>query len=251
MGHDHHDRDSPEAIAICRRTIDQKPFLRALYQDFYDVFINQARQLAALQGKMVELGSGGGFLKKLLPEVVTSDVCAAPAIDQVISAEHLPFEDRSLKALFLMNVLHHVPDVEMFFREAERCLVPGGRIVMIEPHRSVWSQLFYKHLHYEAWDDRATDWKLPEGGRISRANNALPWIIFWRDRSRFEKSFPHLKILERHPHTATRYLVSGGLTYPAMVPAFSYPFFRWLDGLLDHVPTLFPIYQTVVLEKVA
>jgi hypothetical protein len=36
----------------------------------------------------------------------------------------------------------------------------------------------------------AADWSFPAVGPLSGANGALPWILFERDRARFEREFP-------------------------------------------------------------
>ncbi len=42
------------------------------------------------------------------------------------------------------------------------------------------------------FDPGATDWTFPASGPLSRANGALPWIIFRRDCRSFEDRFPRL-----------------------------------------------------------
>src|SRR5690349_1641986 len=78
------DLDSAEALNVHRRIIQNKAFLKRVYLDHYDVFRETARDLKGRPGKLVELGSGGGFLKDVLPDVVTSEVCAGEGIDCVM-----------------------------------------------------------------------------------------------------------------------------------------------------------------------
>jgi SAM-dependent methyltransferase len=243
------DPDLPEMAAIHRSIILRKPFLRKLYGEHYQMFCEQAARLATLPGDMLELGSGGGFLKKHIPDLITSDVYPDASLDQVVLADRLPFEANTLKAVFLLNVLHHLPQSQTFLKELNRCLVPGGRAVMIEPYNSLWGRFFYKYLHHEPFDETVKDWESPARGRLSTSNQALPWIIFFRDRALFEQRFPRLKIVEVHLHTVTRYLLSGGLTARSMAPSFTFPFFSRIDRWLSSFKSLFPIFQTIVLEK--
>src|SRR5258708_28571916 len=218
------DLDSAEALRLHKTLIGQKPFLRQLYRDQYAAFVQQVQQLSTLQGRLLEMGSGGGFLKEIVPELISSDVCSGEAIDRVIDAAHLPFAERELKGIFLLNVLHHLPQVESFLEEADRWLVRGGRVVMIEPVYSWLACRVYKNLHHEPFDETAAMWDLPSaGGRLSRSNQALPWIIFSRDRTLFEKRFPNLRILSIQPHTVFCFLLSGGMSWRAMAPVWSYP----------------------------
>jgi hypothetical protein len=58
------DLDDPKATLAHRDLILQKPFLKRLYNDWYDVFIKKAKEIKT--GKHLEIGSGGGFLKDVL-----------------------------------------------------------------------------------------------------------------------------------------------------------------------------------------
>lgn len=243
------DIDSPSAVLVHRSIILRKPFLRRVYQDWYAVFQHQARQLTSLSGGLLEIGSGGGFLKDVMPEVITSDIGAFPTVERVMKAEALTFDRGALKGIFLLNVLHHIPEPQAFFNEAERCLARGGRVVMIEPFNSALSRWIYGQFHHEPFDPTVQSWDTPAGGRLSASNQAIPWVIFWRDRERFERLYPTLKIIQREAHTSILYLLSGGLSMRALAPSFLYPVVRIIDRLLSRLPTFFPMFQTIVLER--
>jgi len=243
------DLDSPQTISIHRRLILKKPFLRRIYLDFYSMFVDFSRDLNMLSGELLEIGSGGGFLKDIIPEVITSDIAASDGIERVFSADQLPFEDHSLKAIYLLNVLHHLDQPDAFLNEVDRCLVPHGRLIMIEPYNSLWARFFYKYLHHEPFDENMEHWQLPKQGRLSTSNQAMPWIIFWRDRDQFNARFPRLCIKVRKPHTAIAYVLSGGLSMPSVLPAFCYPLIQKIDHLLSRFPNTFPLFQTLVIEK--
>ena len=44
---------------------------------------------------------------------------------------------------------------------------------------------------------RAALWSFPEGHYMLNSNQALTWIVFDRDRDRFEREFPMLKLERR------------------------------------------------------
>ena len=242
------DLDDPAATLFHARTVQCKPFLRRLYIDFY-------RQLkkAAPDSKgrvVVELGSGGGFIKEVIEDAVTSDILELPNVDKTFSALDMPFGEGSVDAFLMIDVLHHITDSKGFFIEALRCLKVGGKIVMIEPANTLWARFIYSNFHHELFDTQA-DWTLQAGGPLSTANGALPWIIFSRDREIFEQEFPSLRITAMRNHTPFRYLLSGGLSYRQLVPSFTYQLVKAAEFALSPVNNWLGMFQTIVLEKVA
>jgi hypothetical protein len=51
----------------------------------------------------------------------------------------------------------------------------------------------------------------------------LPWIIFERDRHRFEQKFSALRIQRVQPLMPFRYLFSGGVSMRQLLPSFLDP----------------------------
>jgi SAM-dependent methyltransferase len=241
------DLDAPETLFVHRQILKDKKFLYRLYESFYKIFVDELGSRTA--GKVLELGSGGGFLKEKLPQVITSDLCAAPFIDMTVGAARLPFNPEDLSGIVMLNVLHHLAQPRTFFKETSRCLAPGGRLVMIEPFNSWFGKLVYTRLHHEPFNDQAKVWENPPVGRMSTSNIAMPWIIFWRDKAQFEKEFPELRIVKRVPHTPMGYLVSGGMSTRSLAPGFTYPWVAAADRVLSKFSRLFPTLQTLVLEK--
>jgi len=243
------DLDDPAATMLHAEIIRQKPFLRKLYTDFYRQFITAVPDFESKV--IVELGSGGGFIKEVVHNVITSDVLEVPTVDMVFSALKMPFEDAGVDAFFMVDVLHHITNPRGFFTEALRCLKVGGKIVMIEPANTCWSRFIYKNFHHEIFDPRAK-WELAAGtqGPLSQGNGALPWIIFKRDRQIFEKEFPALRIVGIQNHTPLRYLLSGGLTLRQLVPSFAYPAVKAIEYVLSPVNNLVGMFVTIELEKV-
>jgi SAM-dependent methyltransferase len=179
---------------------------------------------------VLELGAGAGFLAEYIPGLVTSEVFFCRGVSVVADGQQMPFATASLRAIVFTDVLHHLPDVRLFFREAARCLRPGGRVIMIEPWVSAWSSFIYPRLHHERYDPSAPTWEFPSSGPLSGSNQALPWIIFSRDRELFAREFPEWDVCQVLPQMPLRYLVSGGLTTRNLAPAWSYGFWKWLEG---------------------
>jgi SAM-dependent methyltransferase len=238
--------DDPETTLLHARIVQSKPFLRKLYLDFYHQLKDY---IPETQSKLiVELGSGGGFIKEVIPNAVTSDVLELPNIDKVLSALDMPFEDNSVDAFVMFDVLHHIADPRLFFAEAVRCMKISGRIVMIEPANTLWSRFIYKNFHHENFDPDS-DWTMDQTGPLSQANGAAPWIIFVRDKTIFERDFPSLSILQVRNHTPLRYLLSGGLSLRQLVPSFTYNIVKAVEFALTPMNTLLGMFQTIVLEK--
>lgn len=238
------DLDSKETLLKHKETIYKKPFLRKIYTNFYNRFKN----IKVSRGKLVELGSGGGFLRDIIPDVITSDVIKGPGIDKVFLASRMPFKKDDVSAFLMLNVLHHIKNPEKAFQEMERCLKHGGKIVMIEPSYSLWARFIYHNFHHEDFDPKAT-WKIKGNGRLSNANVSLPWIIFVRDKAIFQKKFPTLKIKGVVTHTPLLYLLSGGLSKPQLLPGFTYNYIELLEKLLSPFNKSLGMFVTIVLEK--
>ena len=240
------DIDNPATTLLHGRILRSKPFLRNLYFDFYEQFKKAVQQPE--NKVLVELGSGGGFIKEVIPNVITSDILKGIDVDKVFSATDMPFEDASVDAFLMFDVLHHIGEPRKFFAEAERCLRPGGRIVMIEPANTPWARFAYTNFHHERFDQNSS-WELSKTGPLSQANGAIPWIIFVRDRATFESEYPLLKIVSLRHHTPLRYLISGGFTLRQLLPGFTYPVVRALEWLLSPADNLLGMFMTIIIEK--
>jgi SAM-dependent methyltransferase len=238
--------DNPETTDLHRAIIQSKPFLKRIYQEWYTLL---AKWVPAGEAPVVELGSGAGFFGDFLPGVITSEVCFFPSVNLVFDGQIMPFRDASLRGIAMVNVLHHVPDVRLLFREASRCLQPGGRVVAIEPWVSTWSRLIYTNLHHEPFDAERMDWEFPKGGRLSAANGALPWMVFERDRRRWEAEFPDLRVKLIRGTMPFRYLMSGGIATRNLMPSFSFPLLREIERFLDPVMSSLAMFALIVIER--
>jgi|SRR5438093_4019478 len=194
-----------------------KPVLRAIYEDFYDRIAAQCTS-----GMTIEIGGGIGNLKRWLPGVVSTDIQFVPWLDCVADAQHLPFADGSAANIVMVDVLHHVEFPIRFFREAERLLQPGGRIVMVEPAITWGSTLFYRLLHQEPV--RMSADPLVEGTPNPardpyKSNQAIPTLIVIKHRERFLRLFPNFKISCVEWISLLAYPLSGGFKRWNLIPA--------------------------------
>lgn len=241
------DIDDPRTTHLRRRILEEKPFLRRIYEEWYRAI---ARSLPAGEGAVLELGSGAGFLARFVPGLVRSEVFLTPGIDAVLDGLALPFAQGSLRGIAMTNVLHHLPGPRRFFAEAARAVRPGGVVTMIEPWVTPWSRLVYRRLHHEPFEPEATEWEIPPGGPLSQANGALPWILFHRDRERFLRELPAWRIRSIEPVMPFRYLVSGGISLRSLMPGWSYPAWRGLERALGPFGDRLAMFAHVVLARV-
>lgn len=241
------DLDDAKTTIIRSKIIWKNIFLRNLYTDFYTIFKNSLAGLSKRR-KLVELGSGGGFIKKIIPDVITSDVIKLPGIDLNLSATNMPFNNESIDKFFMLNVIHHIHDARMFFKEIDRCLKKNGKLIAIEPANTLWGRFIYQHFHYEGFNPQG-GWTLKSQKALSVANGALPWIIFIRDKKKFEKLFPKLKIIKITPHTPLRYLISGGLSYRQLLPSWMYAVVKNIEKLAASLSKHTGMFYTIEIEK--
>jgi len=241
-----YDLDDPRTTQLHRDIILNTPFLKKVYLYWYKEFEKVVQENP--QGHYLELGSGGGFLKDLIPNLVTSDILPLPYVDKQINAEQLPFENESLNGIFLLNVFHHIPRPYLFLKEAERCLKPNGKIVIIDPANTLFSRCIYKKLHHEPFDENG-GLTIDEGKPLSNSNQALSYIYFIREKNKFQKNFPHLKILNINYHTTLLYLLSGGVSYYPFVPSFTFGIFNFAEKILKPIQKHTALFQTIIIQK--
>ncbi len=220
-----------------RRAWQRKPALRALYTDWYGQV--RARLPSRDLGPWVELGSGPGFARDLIPGIILSDVVAAPWHDQEAAAEWLPFADGSLGALVLFDVLHHLASPAAFLAEATRVLRVGGRIVLCEPYVSPLSYPVYKLLHDEKLDLWADPLVAADAGEVGGrdpfdANQAIPTLLFCRPRRRaeLERRYPQLSVTRIEHLAGPSYPASGGFSGADILPAPLWSALRAVEGTL-------------------
>src|SRR4051794_22112768 len=76
----------------------QRPLLHKVYGHLYQLI---RRALTPLPGPIVELGSGIGAAKAIIPTCITTDIFPNPWLDQQENAYALTFADSSVSNLIL------------------------------------------------------------------------------------------------------------------------------------------------------
>lgn len=238
--------DDPETTLSRIKIINRNKFLRLIYEEWVALI---KHTLPPSGSHILELGSGTGFLKTQLPHTISSEITFYPHIDISLDARHLPFRDQSLDGIIMINVFHHIPDVALFLKDAERCVKTGGVITMIEPWVTLWSKFIYTHFHNEPFLPNASSWNFSSTGPLSCANGALPWIVFQRDKSKFIHKFSGLSIQRIEYLMPIRYLLSGGMSHRNLMPPATFTAWRFFEKLIKPFYKKFAMFALINLVK--
>lgn len=241
--------ESPERFNEIRATIQGKAALKIYYENIYAQY-RECLARAPKEGIAVEFGSGAGFAKEYIPDLLATDLIPYAGLDRVMDATRTGLPDASVRAAFMMNVLHHMPDPEALFREVARILKPGGRFFIADQYPGFPGKLLYRYLHHEPFDPTAKDWKVSVSSPLAGANGALAWIIFIRDRAKFEKKFPSLRIEAIRFHSPFLYWAAGGLKNWSVVPSFVARGFAKADATLGKILPQTCSFMTIELRRV-
>ncbi len=194
---------------------ERKPVLRTIYSHYYRLIL-----AACGPGRTLEIGGGVGNLKRFAKEILTVDILPAPWLDVVCDAQKLPFEHASFGNIIMFDVLHHLASPPAFFREAERVLRSGGKLVVLEPAITPVSWLFYNYFHHESVDMSQDPFQrvAPAIKDPYASNQAIPTLLFCKYQQRFHAHYPNLRITETKLFSLFAYPMSGGFKRWSLIP---------------------------------
>jgi len=231
-----------------RQIWKSKKILKRLYYNWYRIIGS-----ALKPGSILEIGGGSGNLKEFFPHAISSDILFAPWADAVLDAHHLPFQEAILDNIVLFDALHHLCNPVHFFSEAQRVLKQKGKIILMEPYVSWVSFFIYRFLHPEGliWniDPIQKEYSGKDRNHL-HSNQAIPTLIFERDKHLFAKKFPRLKIIKLEKTDFLIYPLSGGFHHPSLCPLFLYQIFEHLEKLFNPLKSFLAFRMFVVLEKI-
>jgi SAM-dependent methyltransferase len=237
-----------EALRVQERSWNARPLVRALYTDWFALVCSQ---LSPADGRSIELGAGIGTLQQTCPRVEPTDVEPTPWTADVVDAEALPYGAASLANLVLVDVFHHLARPARFLDEASRVLLPGGRVVVLDPYCSRVSTLAYRRFHHErtdlsagAFEDDASIASEPLA-----SNQARSTLAFFRDAGELEQRWPQLAVVERRRLALIAYPLSGGFTGTRLVPTKLGLALARLERRLAFLAPLLAFRCLVVLER--
>ncbi len=206
---------------------------------------------------ILEIGSGTSPLKRFLSNVVTSDVLDLDYLDLVFDCHDIDklntIKDNSLDLITLTNVLHHLKSPIAFLNAAATKLRSGGKVIATEPFFSVLSTFLFTYLHHEPVAFDVAEPQLSElRGPLASANQALPWLIFFRRRDwvqRLDGNYDVPSLMVR-PFSALSYMATGGISHKLPVPGFLYRSLFPVDlAFSRQFPRLCASFFTVTLTR--
>ena len=228
----------------------RKPLLQEIYRGFY---LEIARELRRdLAGKTVEIGSGIGNLKNVVPDALSTDLFPNPWLDRVENAYALSFADGSVANLILFDVWHHLQYPGTALAEFHRVLTPGGRLIIFDPAMGVLGRIVYGLFHHEPLGLRdEIRWWAPADFSPAKmtyyAAQGNAQRVFFSDEWRTQLG--SWRTVRRTLWAAIPYVASGGFRGPQLYPRSLLPVVRVLDRAANCFPALFATRLLLALEK--
>lgn len=228
---------------------ESKPVLREIYQDFHRLL---ARYLSPVCGETLEIGSGIGNIKEVIPHCVRTDIFPNPWIDRRENIYELSMLDGSAANIVLFDVFHHLEYPMDAIDECLRVLRSGGRLLVFDHAMSAVGLVFSKFVHHERagflkdYRLRLQERCLLESPRYY-ADHANAWRVL---QARFDELLSaHWRRVEVVKLPAIGWLLSGGYRGPALLNSGTKPFIDFAEKIGAFAPSLSALRLLVVLEK--
>jgi SAM-dependent methyltransferase len=233
-----------------RNTYQNKKLIKIIYNNYYkkikkNIYISNNR-------KILELGSGGGNIKKVIKKCITSDQFKNKNIDRIENIYKINFKKNSISNIILIDVFHHLQFPSLALKEIHRVLIKNGRIIMVEPAMGYIPRIIYKIFHYEPngfnlkikWNNIPK--KIPSSNEYFAAQS-MPWRAFFLKKLNLKSKY---KINCIEPFSDFAFLLSGGYSYKALYPKILYSFINLIDQILTSISIrIFSARMLIVLEK--
>jgi SAM-dependent methyltransferase len=217
---------------------------------FWTSLYNRLSKTLPNQGKILEVGAGGGASKKFLTNqgILRTDILPFEEVIGDVDLLNLKFEDNSFDAVFGVDVLHHIADPHLALSQIERILSleSGAKIVFVEPWVSWFSYPIYRMFHHEKTSFFSP---VPQDLRIlsSLPEDADQTLVRWlftskSHQSRLYSLFPRDKYqIELTYISFLNFFMTGGLRKPLSTPIF-------LLKAMEQIESKIPQY---IMKKIA
>lgn len=238
-----------------RRGWETRPLTREVYAAYFRLIESH---LSPVGGLNIEVGAGRGSFRGHRSNFLGFDIIPCPWLDLAADACALPFKSTSVANLVAVDVFHHLARPVEFLAEAQRVLVPGGRVLLLEPNVTLFNRWVWRLGSDEGMDFTADPFA--EASRAAApaeekrnpfaANMALSRLCFWIHRRRFKTLFPDLRVRKRFCLDTLVMPLSGGLTQPIRLKPEWVPWLRALERLATPLNGWFGFRCFVCLEEV-
>jgi ubiquinone/menaquinone biosynthesis C-methylase UbiE len=232
-----------------RKIYQNKDLIKIIYNYYYKKI---KKNIYISNKKILELGSGGGNIKKVIHNCITSDQFKNENIDRIENIYKINFKKNSISNIILIDVFHHLQFPSLALKEILRVLIKNGRIIMIEPAMGFIPRIIYKIFHYEPngfnlkinWNDTP---KRIQSLNQYFAAQSLPWRAFFLKELNLRSKYK-IKLIK--PFSDFAFLLSGGYSYKAFYPKFLYSLIKLIDKILTSISIkIFSARMLIVLEK--
>lgn len=228
---------------------EAKPVLREIYRDFHRLL---ARHLSDVPGETVEVGSGIGNIKEVIPQCVRTDIFPNPWIDRQENIYRLSMADSSVANLILFDVFHHLEYPLDALDECRRVLQAGGRLLVFDHAMSAAGFFFSKFVHHER-AGFSKSYKLRAGKATELdapryyADHANACRIFERQFEELLQPVWRRVAVVKLP--AVRWLLSGGYRGPSLLPPSASAAVDLSERAASLAPSVFALRILAVIEK--
>ena len=233
-----------------RKTYQNKDLIKIIYNNYYKKIKDNIYTYN--KKKILELGSGGGNIKKVIHNCITSDQFKNENIDRIENIYKINFKKNSISNIILIDVFHHLQFPNLALKEIHRVLIKNGRIIMIEPAMGLIPRIIYKIFHYEPNGfNLKINWnhipkKIPSLNKYFAAQS-IPWRAFFLKELNLRSRYK-IKLIK--PFSDLAFLLSGGYSYKAFYPKFLYSLIKLIDKILTCISIkIFSARMLIVLEK--
>jgi SAM-dependent methyltransferase len=251
-------KKNSNSLTFNHKTIDKrnkqiylnKDLIELIYSNYYKII--KKNLLTNEKFACLEIGSGNGNIKKIIPNCITSEQFKKKKIDRIENIYKIKYNKNSISNIILIDVFHHLKFPNSALKNMHRVLIKNGRIIMIEPAMGLIPRIIYKIFHYEPngfnlkidWDNIPK--KIPSSNQYFAAQS-MTWRAFFLKELNLKSKY---KIKFIKPFSDFAYLLSGGYSYKAFYPKILYSFIKLIDKMLTSISIkIFSARMLVVLEK--
>lgn len=230
---------------------EKSPTLRAYYHSIYR-FIASCVEFS---GSALELGSGIGKIKDVMPNVTTSDIQQTRFVDRVVSAYDIEATAQKWDTIILTDVLHHLRYPFDFLKSASASLTEQGKIIICDPAATYWGRFMYGLFHHEpiTLNHVQPPFRFDADAASELfANGAMAYGMFCKHQEKTGGMLEalSLEVTEIHFRDYVAYFTTGGFSKPSLIsPSRLSLLLKWESILPQWLGRRFALRMFVILRK--